>query len=90
MLITILKYFILLGLAFFNFNYAQAKGIPACSKKITKGCIVKHKNAKAAKQYYAAHKSSKAKSKVKSSKRSTASELQLKLKKVKTKKKKNK
>ncbi len=90
---NILKIFILLSLVFFNASYAEAKGIPYCSKKLTRGCV-KPKRGQTAKNYFAPkyneQKSSvKAKSKklaknlnqkkVKKVKRGTASDLELKL-----------
>ena len=95
----ILKFIILLSLIFFNVNYVEAKGIPYCSKKITRGCV-KQKRGKTAKFYFAPkydeHKSlAKVKpkklakntnhKKVKKAKRGTASILELKLKKKKKK-----
>mgnify|MGYP001588098998 CR=1 FL=1 len=47
-----IKFFILLGLMSFNFNFAKAKGIPYCTKKITRGCI-KGKRGQTAKYYFA-------------------------------------
>lgn len=49
---NILKGFILLSLIFFNVNSAEAKGIPYCTKKITRGCV-KPKRGQTAQHYFA-------------------------------------
>lgn len=94
---NILNIFVLLSFIFLNANFAEAKGIPYCSKKVTRGCV-KPKRGQTAKNYFAPkykeHKSwSKSKpkklaknansKKVKKTKRHTASVLELKLNKKK-------
>lgn len=90
---NILKIFILLSLVFFTTNYAEAKSIPYCSKKVTRGCV-KPKWGQTAKNYFAPKYNEKKSSvkpkskklaknlnqkKVKKGKRGTASDLELKL-----------
>lgn len=94
---NILNILILMSIVFFNVNYAEAKGIPYCSKKVTRGCV-KPKRGQTAKLYFAPkykehHSSAKAKQKkiakntnhkkVTKAKRGTASVLELKLNKKK-------
>ena len=93
MIMNTLKFLVLLSMLLLAVNFAEAKGIPYCTKKITRGCV-KHKRGQTAKYYstpkYNAHhflaKVAMVKpKKLGKAKRSTASVLELKLKKKKMK-----
>lgn len=50
MIMNTLKFLVLLSMLLLAVNFAEAKGIPYCTKKITRGCV-KHKRGQTAKYY---------------------------------------